>query len=48
MKRDTDRFADVMIEMSAKALVTRMTHSALHDIPREAFLVRGHDFVHAL
>ncbi|EKN5090068.1 hypothetical protein ABWC91_002040 [Yersinia enterocolitica] len=48
MKRETDRLADVMIEMSAKALVTWMTHSALHDIPREALLVRSHDFVYAL
>ncbi|MGP2410008.1 hypothetical protein V2A84_10355 [Yersinia sp. 2553 StPb PI] len=48
MKRETDRLVDVMIEMSAKALVTWMTHSALHDIPREALLVRGHDFVYAL
>ncbi|EPW5035482.1 hypothetical protein ACWL47_003258 [Yersinia enterocolitica] len=48
MKRETDRLADVLTEMSAKALVTWMTHSALHDIPREALLVRGHDFVYAL
>ncbi|MCB5297213.1 hypothetical protein [Yersinia intermedia] len=48
MKRETDRLADVIIEMSAKALVTWMTHSALHDLPREALLVRGHDFVYAL
>lgn len=34
--------------MSAKALVTWMTHSALQDIPREALLVRGNDFVYAL
>ena len=48
MNRETDRLADVLTEMSAKALVTWMTHSALHDIPREALLVRGHDFVYAL
>lgn len=48
MNRETDRLSDVLTEMSAKALVTWMTHSALHDIPREALLVRGHDFVHAL
>lgn len=48
MNRETDRLADVLIEMSAKALVTWMTHSALHDIPREALLVRGNDFVYAL
>lgn len=48
MNRETDRLADVLTEMSAKALVTWMTHSALHDLPREALLVRGHDFVYAL
>jgi hypothetical protein len=48
MNRETDRFADVLTEMSAKALVTWMTNSALHDLPREALLVRGHDFVYAL
>lgn len=48
MNRETDRLADVLTEMSAKALVTWMTHSALHDILREALLVRGHDFVYAL
>ena len=48
MDRETDRLADVLTEMSAKALVTWMTHSALHDIPREALLVRGHDFIYAL
>ncbi|WP_410735721.1 hypothetical protein [Citrobacter freundii] len=48
MNRETDRLADVLTEMSAKALVTWMTHSALHDIPREALPVRGHDFVYAL
>jgi hypothetical protein len=48
MNRETDRLADVLTEMSAKALVTWMTHSALHDIPREALLVRGHDFIYAL
>lgn len=48
MNRETDRLADVLTEMSAKALVTWMTHSALQDIPREALLVRGHDFVYAL
>ena len=48
MNRETDRLADVLTEMSAKALVTWMTHSALHGLPREALLVRGHDFVYAL
>jgi len=48
MNREIDRLADVLTEMSAKALVTWMTHSALQDIPREALLVRGHDFVYAL
>lgn len=48
MNRETDRLSVVLTEMSAKALVTWMTHSALHDIPREALLVRGHDFVYAL
>jgi hypothetical protein len=48
MNRETDRLADVLTEMSAKALVTWMTHSALQNIPREALLVRGHDFVYAL
>ncbi|MCE9858531.1 hypothetical protein [Raoultella planticola] len=48
MNKETDRLADVLTEMSAKALVTWMTHSALQDIPREALLVRGHDFVYAL
>lgn len=48
MNRETDRLSDVLTEMSAKALVTWMTHSALRDIPREALLVRGHDFVYAL
>ncbi|MBU9849901.1 MULTISPECIES: hypothetical protein [Rahnella] len=48
MNRETDRFSDVLTEMSAKALVTWMTHSALQDIPREALLVCGHDFVYAL
>ncbi|HBR3808156.1 TPA: hypothetical protein ACXLW9_002921 [Yersinia enterocolitica] len=48
MNRETDRLSDVLTEMSAKALVTWMTHSALHDLPREALLVRGHDFVYAL
>lgn len=48
MNKETDRLADVLTEMSAKALVTWLTHSALHDLPREALLVRGHDFVYAL
>ncbi|MBP2156384.1 hypothetical protein [Erwinia rhapontici] len=48
MNREADRLSDVLTEMSAKALVTWMTHSALQDIPREALLVRGHDFVYAL
>lgn len=48
MNRETDRLSDVLTEMSAKALVTWMTHSALQDIPREALLVRGNDFVYAL
>ncbi|WP_392431344.1 hypothetical protein ACF3VQ_12870 [Yersinia sp. HM-2024] len=48
MNRETDRLSDVLIEMSAKALVTWMTHSALQDIPREALLTRGSDFVYAL
>ncbi|BEN64637.1 TPA: hypothetical protein PXJ53_002936 [Yersinia enterocolitica] len=48
MNRETDRLSDVLTEMSAKALVTWMTHLALHDIPREALLERGHDFVYAL
>ncbi|CAI2409051.1 hypothetical protein JK621_00165 [Serratia plymuthica] len=48
MNRETDRLSDVLTEMSAKALVTWMTHSALRDIPREALLERGNDFVYAL
>lgn len=48
MKRETERLSDVLTEMSAKALVTWMTHSALRDIPREALLERGNDFVYAL
>ncbi|TDS90209.1 hypothetical protein EDF78_10756 [Rahnella sp. BIGb0236] len=48
MNRETDRLSDVLTEMSAKALVTWMTHSALQDIPREALLARGNDFVYAL
>lgn len=48
MNREADRLADVLTEMSAKALVTWMTHSALQDIPREALLNRGSDFVYAL
>lgn len=48
MNRETDRLSDVLTEMSAKALVTWMTHSALHNIPREALLARGSDFVYAL
>ncbi|WP_153879650.1 hypothetical protein [Raoultella terrigena] len=48
MNRETDRLADVLTEMSAKALVTWMTNSALQELPREALLVRGHDFVYAL
>ncbi|EKN4190211.1 hypothetical protein ACR82P_002038 [Yersinia enterocolitica] len=48
MNGETDRLSDVLTEMSAKALVTWMTHSALQNIPREALLVRGHDFVYAL
>ncbi|MCG8710429.1 hypothetical protein JHU04_003719 [Brenneria sp. 4F2] len=48
MNRETDRLSDVLTEMSAKALVTWMTHFALQDIPLEALLVRGHDFVYAL
>ena len=48
MNRETDQLSDVLTEMSAKALVTWMTNSALQDIPREALLVRGHDFVYAL
>ncbi|MFD3227276.1 hypothetical protein [Rahnella aceris] len=48
MNKETDRLADVLTEMSAKALVTWMTHSALQNIPREALLVRGNDFVYAL
>ena len=47
MNRETDRLSDVLTEMSAKALVTWMTHSALQDIPREVLLVRGNDFVYA-
>ncbi|MCS3607424.1 hypothetical protein [Erwinia rhapontici] len=48
MNRETDRLADVMIEMSAKALVTWMMHSALKGVPREVLQVRGNDFVYAL
>ena len=48
MNRETDRLADVLTEMSAKALVTWMTHSALRDIPRGTLLERGNDFVYAL
>lgn len=48
MNRETERLSDVLTEMSAKALVAWMTHSALHDIPREALLTRGSDFVYAL
>lgn len=48
MNRESDRLSDVLTEMSAKALVTWLTHSSLQDIPREALLVRGHDFVYAL
>ncbi|EMU6897391.1 TPA: hypothetical protein ACTW06_004967 [Raoultella ornithinolytica] len=48
MNKETDRLANVLTEMSAKALVTWMTHSALQNIPREALLVRGNDFVYAL
>lgn len=48
MNRETDRLADVLTEMSAKALVTWMTHFALQDIPREALLERCNDFVYAL
>ncbi|HBT4566855.1 TPA: hypothetical protein MB288_002903 [Klebsiella pneumoniae] len=48
MNRETDQLSDVLTEMSAKALVTWSTHSALQDIPREALLVRGQDFVYAL
>ena len=48
MNRETDQLSDVLTKMSAKALVTWMTHSALQDIPREALLVRGSDFVYAL
>ncbi|CAG74511.1 hypothetical protein ECA1607 [Pectobacterium atrosepticum SCRI1043] len=48
MNRETERLSDVLNEMSAKALVAWMTHSALHDIPREALLTRGSDFVYAL
>ncbi|MDF1896820.1 hypothetical protein [Rahnella contaminans] len=48
MNRETDRLLDLLTEMSAKALVTWMTHSALRDIPREALLERGNDFVYAL
>ena len=48
MNRETDRLSDVLTEMSAKALITWMTNSALQDIPREALLTRGSDFVYAL
>lgn len=48
MNKETDRLADVLTEMSAKALVTWLTHSALQDIPRETLLTRGSDFVYAL
>ncbi|XYQ53428.1 hypothetical protein ACS91J_16465 [Pectobacterium carotovorum] len=48
MNRETYRLSDVLTEMSAKALMTLMTHSALQDIPREALLTRGNDFVYAL
>ncbi|MCR9001746.1 hypothetical protein [Rahnella perminowiae] len=48
MNRETDRLADILTEMSAKALVTWMTHSALKGVPREVLLVRGNDFVYAL
>ena len=48
MNRETDRLSVVLTEMSAKALVTWMTHSALQDIPREALLTCGSDFVYAL
>ncbi|SPZ54544.1 Uncharacterised protein [Serratia quinivorans] len=48
MNRETDRLSDILTEMSAKALVTWMTHSALHNIQREALLERGNDFVYAL
>ncbi|WP_413732964.1 hypothetical protein [Sodalis sp. RH20] len=48
MNRETDRLADVLTEMSAKALVTWMTHSAQQGMPREELLIRGNDFVYAL
>ncbi|HHJ0101130.1 TPA: hypothetical protein ACQD71_003277 [Yersinia enterocolitica] len=48
MNRETDRLSDVLTEMSAKALVTWMTHSALKGVPREALLVRGNDMVKEL
>ena len=48
MNRETDRLSDVLTELCAYALVTWMTHSALRDIPREALLERGNDFVYAL
>ncbi|MBT8499582.1 hypothetical protein DH20_07510 [Pantoea agglomerans] len=48
MNRETDRLSDVLTEMSAKALVIWITHSAMRDIPCEALLVRGNDFVYAL
>ncbi|UJD95275.1 hypothetical protein FS593_13660 [Lelliottia amnigena] len=48
MNRETDRLSDVLTEMSAKALVTWITHSALQYISREVLLVRGNDFVYAL
>lgn len=48
MNRETDRLADVLTEMSAKALVTWMTHSAQQGMPCEELLIRGNDFVYAL
>lgn len=46
MKRETGRLSDVLTEMSAKALVAWMIRSAMHDMPREALLVCGNNFVY--
>lgn len=48
MKKNTDSLSAILTEMSAKALVTWMTHYALRGLPREALLTRGNDFVYAL
>ena len=48
MNKNEELLSEVLMEMSAKALVTFMTNLALHETAREEQITRGNDFVYAL